>query len=229
MTPRPAAREDRSQVEARQEVEDPHLREWFGSLESQAHASQLGMWIFIAGEVLLFGALFALYGAYRGRWGESFREAAHHTDLLLSSFGTVALLAASLVVALALHAVRGERGDLSGLLLGGGAALGCLFLVFKFWEWARHFDEGIRPGAWYDFAEMPGEGGRVFFSLYYVLTGVHALHVIGGVLLLAWLAVRARRGAFGVRWHTPVELGGMYWHLVDIVWLFLWPLFYLLR
>ncbi len=206
-----------------------HLERQFGSMERQTHAAQLGMWVFLASEVLFFGALFTLYAAYRFAEPQSFKAAAGETDLLLGSLNTYILVAASFLVALAVGAIRRDRARAAAALLAVAALLGVVFLALKGLEYGHHFAHGIYPGAWYRDPELPERGAKAFFALYYLMTGLHALHVIGGVVVLTWLAVRAGRGAYGPAWHTPLELGGMYWHFVDIVWLFLWPCFYLLR
>ncbi|HZD03377.1 MAG TPA: cytochrome c oxidase subunit 3, partial [Longimicrobiales bacterium] len=107
--------------------------------------------------------------------------------------------------------------------------LAVTFLGLKAWEYSRHIRDGILPGPYYRFRELTGPGPEAFFNLYYVMTGLHALHVTVGVALLAWIAWRSWRLHFGSRYHTPLELTGMYWHLVDLLWLFLWPFFYLMR
>lgn len=201
----------------------------FGDLESQVHAAQLGMWVFLAGEVLLFGALFALYAGYRVRFPEVFGEATRHTDAWVGAGGTIVLLLASLLVALSIHATREDRRQRTGRLLLGATTLGGIFLLLKGWEWMQHIQEGLLPGPYYDFPELTGQGAMAFFTLYYVMTGVHFLHVTGGVGVLLWLWWRNRRQAFDAEYHVPLELGGMYWHLVDVIWLFLWPAFYLMR
>lgn len=203
--------------------------EHFQDLETQRHAAQLGMWIFLSGEVLLFSAMFALYGGLRVRWHAAFARGAGETVLWMGTSGTVTLLFASFLVALAVHAIREDRERAAGALVWGAAALGAAFLVLKFWEYAKHLHAGLAPGAYVSGILAGGSGEDAFWTLYYVMTGAHALHVIGGIVLLVWLGRRARRGDFDASYHTPLELGGMYWHLVDVVWLFLWPFFYLMR
>ncbi len=200
----------------------------FQDLATQAHAAQLGMWIFLAGEVLLFSAMFALYGGLCAHWPEAFAEGAGETVLWMGTTGTVALLFASFLVAVSVHEIRRDRGRRAGTLLWSAAALGASFLVLKFWEYGIHISAGLEPGAYFAGSAQP-QGTAVFWTLYYVMTGLHALHVIGGLALLLWLGWRARRGDFDSVYHTPLELGGMYWHLVDVIWLFLWPFFYLMR
>jgi len=205
------------------------LQGHFDSLANQTHASQFAMWVFLATEVLFFGVLFTLYAAYRNAYPDAFARAAGHTDLLLGSVNTYVLLTASFLVALAVGAIRGDRARLASALLAAAAVLGLAFLALKGLEYSHHFADGIYPGRYYAFDELSGHGATVFFTLYYAMTGLHFLHVSGGVVVLAWLALRSIRGAYDRTWHTPLELGGMYWHFVDVVWLFLWPAFYLLH
>ncbi|HEX7051823.1 MAG TPA: cytochrome c oxidase subunit 3 [Longimicrobiales bacterium] len=206
-----------------------HLRDHYEDLAKQTHAARLGMWVFIGSEALLFAALFALYAAYRIAYPASFRAAAAHTNLFLGTAMTFVLITSSLLMANAVLSARLARPGRSVGFLAGTAGLGIIFLGLKAVEYTEHFRDGIFPGAFYAFARLPAPGARVFFTLYYFMTGLHALHVAGGVVLLAWLARRAHRGGFTPEYHTPLELGGMYWHFVDVVWIFLWPLFYLLR
>lgn len=205
------------------------LQDHFQDLEQQAHAAQLGMWVFLGSEVLFFTGFFTLYAAYRVVFPHTFAEAVRHTDLWLGTANTYVLVTASYLVALAVGAIRKDRERRASRLLWAAAGLGVLFLVLKGIEYAHHFSEGLYPGAYYRNHELTGPGARVFFSLYYLMTGLHAIHVIGGIVVLAVLAWQARRGKYSSTWHTPLELGGLYWHFVDIVWLFLWPMFYLMK
>jgi cytochrome c oxidase subunit 3 len=206
-----------------------HLRRHFQDLDQQAHAAQLGMWAFLASEVLFFTGFFTLYAAYRVTFPDVFARAVTYTDLWLGTANTYVLVIASYLVALAVGAIRKDRPKRSSWLLASASGLGVLFLVLKGIEYAHHFREGIYPGAYYHFDKLHGPGARVFFSLYYLMTGLHAIHVIGGIVVLGVLAWRARRGHYSSEWNTPIELGGLYWHFVDIVWLFLWPMFYLMK
>ncbi len=204
-------------------------KEQYQDLQTQKHAAQFGMWVFLSGEVLLFSAMFALYGGLRARWPEAFALGAGETVLWMGTSGTVTLLVASFLVATAMHEIRHDRGRRAGWLVWGAAALGATFLFLKFWEYAKHIHAGLEPGRYLTHLTGTATGQQAFWTLYYIMTGAHALHVIGGILLLGWIGWRARRGDFDSTWHTPLELGGMYWHLVDVIWLFLWPFFYLMR
>ncbi len=202
----------------------------FQDLEQQTHAAELGMWAFMASEVLFFSGLFALYGAYRLQYGTAFSQAVRHTDLTLGTANTFILLTSSFLVAVAIHGVRAAwRRSNIAWLLGGTMALGAVFLALKILEYVHHFREGFYPGPYYSNAELTGRGPRIFFDLYYGMTGLHALHVTVGLVLLGWVWVQVRRGSIDARYHTPLELSGIYWHFVDIIWVFLWPMFYLMR
>jgi cytochrome c oxidase subunit 3 len=208
---------------------ESRLQLQFESLEKQTHAARLGMWLFLASELLLFSALFTLYASYRAAYPRSFHEGVAHTRFASGAAMTVVLITSSLTVALAVDAIRRGRRGACLAWLGGCIGLGLLFLGLKAAEYADHLSHGIRPGVHYVYAELPERGAALFFTLYYLMTGLHAVHVIAGLIVLAVVGVGVRRGRYDAGYHTPVELGGLYWHLVDIIWLFLWPVFYLMH
>jgi cytochrome c oxidase subunit 3 len=201
--------------------------EHFESLAHQEHASHLGMWLFLTSEVLLFGALFALYTGYRLEYQQDFSLAVHHNNIAIGTINTAILVTSSFSAAWAVHSAR--RGSRRGILgsLGITLLLGLVFLVLKGIEYKEHFDAGIFPGALYHSEELPSHGANLFFTLYFFLTGLHALHVIGGLTALTVLGVFAARGHYTPERYTPLELGVLYWHLVDVIWIFVWPLMYL--
>jgi cytochrome c oxidase subunit 3 len=201
----------------------------YDSLARQHDTARLGMWVFLGSESLLFAGLFALYAAYRYAYPAEFYAASAHANLAIGTVNTYILLTSSLTVALAIHATRRDRRRQTVALLCATIALGLTFDVLKVIEYAGHLAEGIAPGDYYSFAAMPAHGAVLYVTLYYLLTGMHALHVTGGVCVLIWLALRARRGDFTPESHIALEFGGLYWHLVDLVWIFLWPLLYLIR
>ena len=203
------------------------LESHFEDLAVQEHAVRLGMWIFLGSEVLLFGGLFALYAAYRSEHGQEFHAALAHNHVLIGSANTVVLIVSSFTVAWAIHALRMGRRRTCMAALAATIALGCAFLALKGVEYTAHFAEGIVPGPGYASAELPGHGARLFFSLYFFMTGLHALHMVGGVAVIAYLAYRVQRRRTTAAYHAELEMGGLYWHLVDCIWIFLWPLFYL--
>ena len=203
--------------------------EQFSSLDRQAQALRLGMWAFLGSEALLFAGLFALYASYRVAYTRDFSEAVGHNLLLLGSANTLILITSSFTIACAIQAVRTGRLRRVPWLVFTTVGLGALFLVLKFFEYGKHFAEGILPGSHYRFAELTTFGARQFFTLYYVMTGLHALHVTAGLAALAWIGFRSARCAYTPARHVPLELAALSWHLVDVIWIFLWPLLYLAR
>jgi cytochrome c oxidase subunit 3 len=207
----------------------PGLEHHFEDLEKQRHAAQLGMWIFLASELLLFAALFTLYYAYRAHFPQVFHEGVGHNPRHLGTLNTCILLLGSLTAALAVNALRRNRTGAARLLAAGTVVAAIGFLIVKIYEYGLHFQEGIFPGGAGDFfAAHPEPGWPIFFTLYFAMTGLHAIHVTLGGLLFAfitWWIGRARVGAAGA---YRAELGALYWHFVDVIWVFLWPMFYLL-
>lgn len=201
--------------------------EHFEDFEKQAHAARLGMWVFLGSETLLFAGLFGLYTAYRIQYAAAFQQAFHHNNVAIGTANTVILITSSFCIAWALHAIRESHRRTAALMLAATSLLGITFLVLKGIEYAQHFHEGIYPGVYYRSTALPAEGAKMFFTLYYFMTGLHAIHVIAGLVAVMVLLVLTLRRRFTVERHTALELGGLYWHLVDVVWIFLWPLFYL--
>jgi cytochrome c oxidase subunit III len=208
---------------------EPLLAEQFEDLDKQRDAARLGMWTFLGSEVLLFTGLFALYATYRALYTEEFGMAVAHNDVAIGTINTFVLLTSSFTVALSVHQIRRAEPRRAAALLLFSVLFGLVFLVLKSAEYLEHFRQGIYPGSSYRFAELPGHGAQVFFTLYFLSTGLHALHVTGGAAVLGWLMVKAWRGAYSPAYHTPLELGALYWHLVDVVWIFLWPCLYLMH
>ena len=205
-----------------------HLAHHFPSLETQEHAARMGMWLFLSTEILLFTVLFTAYAVYRFLFPVGFEEAAKLAHVALGATNTVVLITSSLTVALAiLYARRGESKK-TVALLAVTIAFGATFMVLKGFEYYHHFVDGQLPGKYYHYAGLKGPGVSMYFTLYFLMTGLHGVHVLVGMGVLAWVAARAARGDFGRTYSTPVELGGLYWHLVDLIWIFLFPLFYLL-
>lgn len=190
--------------------------EHFEDLEKQTHAARLGLWVFLASEALLFGAIVTLFLACRAEDRAGFHAAAVHNTKVLGSINTGVLLVSSTSVACSVHAIRAGRRALASILVGGTMLLGAVFLVIKIVEYADHFRHGIHPGA-----------GSLFWTLYFGMTGLHAIHVTVGLGVLATLLAGVLRGRVHAARTHPLELGATYWHLVDVVWIFLWPLLYL--
>jgi cytochrome c oxidase subunit 3 len=201
----------------------------FESLEKQAHAARLGMWIFLGTEVLFFSGLFALYAAYRVEHPAGFGAGVEHNTVLWGSGNTVILLVSSYTVALAVHRLRAGRTTACAWLLGATIVLGLAFLAVKTGEYGEHFREGLYPGGKGSFFHEHTEPGiGMFFTLYFCMTGLHAIHVLVGTGVLAFLLHGVRRGRVDAVCSHPLTIGAIYWHLVDVIWIFLWPLFYLI-
>ena len=207
---------------------EDYAAEQFGSYQAQQHAARLGMWIFIGTEILLFGGLFCAYAMYRTVYPEAFLASSRHMDVTIGTVNTFVLLVSSVFVALALAFIRRGRELLTTVCLVVAILLGLTFLVLKGVEYAEHARDHVLPGIWYavDSPRMPG--ASLFITLYFLMTGLHAIHMTVAVGVLTVLAFRSAAGQFSPTYHAPVELGAMYWHLVDVIWVFLYPMFYLL-
>ena len=199
----------------------------FDTPERREYALRLGMWTFLASELLLFAGFFTLYAAYRTMYASEFAFAIRHNALAYGSLNTYLLITSSFTVALAVWAARTGRTRAITKLVLATMALGFGFLIVKSIEYATHIREGLLFGEHYGSTEMPGHGARMFWTIYWAATGLHALHVIAGLSVLAFVAVRAHRRAYGPEHYLGLELGALYWHLVDVIWIFLWPLLYL--
>jgi len=199
----------------------------FDSPAQQREAASLGMWVFLVTEVMFFGGLFLAYAVYRWSFPRAFAAASRELDIVLGTTNTAVLIASSLTMALAVRsAQRGKRRPLVLFLLLT-MVLGSVFLGIKTYEYHHKFVEGLVPGAAFHFEGEEAAHAEIFFCLYFAMTGLHALHMIIGLGVLAVMLVLGARGRFGPLYHNPVECSGLYWHFVDIVWIFLFPLLYL--
>ena len=209
----------------------PALQHHFDTLEQQKESSSLGMWMFLVTEVLFFGGLFATYVLYRLRFPGVFAEASHHLNVPMGAVNTAVLICSSLTMALAIYAAQVNKKKAIVPWLVATIALGATFLVVKAFEYKEKFTHHLVPGPNFDLSQFTPDHARpaeMFFSLYFVMTGVHALHMIIGIGLLSWLVVQSRKGRYDSTYYNPLEMSGLYWHFVDIVWIFLFPLLYLL-
>jgi len=188
--------------------------------------AKLGMWLFVLSELLLFGGMFILYSAYRYKNPVDFHHASRELEVLLGTFNTVILLTSSLSMAASISALQGGQRKLSMVLLMATMALGLLFLVNKGFEWGTKIEHGIYPNSSALLARARGE--VLFFGLYYVMTGLHGLHVLVGVCIICGMLMLIAKDKINQVRFIPLENAGLYWHLVDIIWIFLYPLFYLI-
>jgi cytochrome c oxidase subunit III len=199
----------------------------FDTLEQQREANVLGMWGFLATEVLFFGALFAAYMIFRFVYYPTFAAASAHLDLMLGAVNTAILLTSSLTVALAVHAATERATRRVMIFLAATIVLAVIFLGVKGVEYWIEYQDQLIPGlnfVWHGHDVLPA---RLFFSLYFVMTGLHALHMIIGIVIAIGMIFFAWRG-FYLDDPMPVERFGLYWHFVDVVWIFLYPLLYLI-
>jgi cytochrome c oxidase subunit III len=205
----------------------PALQHHFPDLATQKDAAGLGMWIFLAQEVMFFGGLFLAYTVYRTLYYAGFSEASHHLDWKLGGANTAVLIGSSLTMALAVRAAAlGRRRTVVWMLLLT-IVLGSVFLGVKVVEYGDKFEHHLVPGPDFHWEGPNAHPAEIFYSLYFAMTGLHALHMIIGIPIIAVIAWMAQRGRFSPAYHTPVEMVGLYWHFVDIVWIFLFPLLYL--
>jgi cytochrome c oxidase subunit 3 len=205
-----------------------HLAHHFDDAAQQHQAASLGMWVFLATEVMFFGGALLCYIVYRTHYADAFAHASHHLDVTLGTTNTVVLITSSLTMALSVWSAAADRRRTLLFMLSATMLLGATFLGIKGYEYAHKFHEHLVPGSSFQYAGPDKPEAELFFSLYFVLTGIHAVHMVIGLGLLTYLFARARRGAFDAAWSTPVEMVGLYWHFVDIVWIFLFPLLYLI-
>lgn len=205
------------------------LQHHFVDAEQQFDAAKMGMWIFLVTEILFFGGLFAAYIVYRLWYPELFTMAAEELDVFWGTVNTIVLIGSSLTVAMAIKSAQLNQTRNIAINLGITITLAAIFMVIKYFEWEHKFSLGIFPGRYYAFEGIDHPKANVFFSLYYLMTGLHGIHVLVGIGLMIWLLRRSLRGDFSSEYYTPVEITGLYWHLVDIIWIFLYPLFYLIH
>lgn len=209
---------------------DDHAAEHAALAETSGHydpaASKLGMWLFLFTEALLFGTMFIAYATYLHEYTWMFRAASHHLSRPIGAGNTVVLLTSSLSIALAIVAMRRGRRRLAVGLLLLTVAFAAAFLVIKSFEWSEKFHRGLYPRSEVMLALPPGE--QVFFGLYFVMTGLHGLHVAAGALAILWAVRRIRLERIRPDRTRVLENVGLYWHLVDVIWIYLFPLFYLI-
>jgi cytochrome c oxidase subunit 3 len=210
-------------------VETLALREQFDTAEQQKDASTLGMWVFLITEIMFFGGLFLAYTVYRSSYPNVFALASNSLNAVIGAVNTAVLLCSSFTMVLAVRAAQlGQRRAIIIFLILT-LLLGMAFLGVKAYEWNEKFEEHHVPGPTFHLEGTPLQGeAQLFFSLYFAMTGLHALHMVIGVGILSWLIFEAYKGKFSAEYMTPVDVAGLYWHFVDIIWIFLFPLLYLI-
>jgi cytochrome c oxidase subunit 3 len=207
-------------------LERHHAHHFKSGLE-EFEACKQGMWLFLVTEVLFFSGMFVAYAVLRVFYPEMMKEVHHLLDWRLGALNTVILITSSLTMALAVTA--SQRGEKEKIVRNLWLTLICAagFLVVKYFEYSHKIHEGILPGQLYSFSDVQTAKAPLFFSVYFVMTGIHGLHVVIGMGIIYYLIRRASRNEFGPNYFTPVEMTGLYWHFVDLVWIYLFPLLYL--
>lgn len=190
-------------------------------------ASKIGMWLFIFTEILLFGGLFIVYSVYRFKHPVEFHLANEELSVTIGFINTVILLTSSMTVAMSISAMQLGNKKLTLIMLAVTILLAFAFLVNKYFEWGAKFHHDIYPGSAFLFSLSKGD--MLFFGLYFFMTGLHAIHIIVGVVLLLVIFFKIRNGSVNQNRYSLLENGGLYWHLVDLIWIFLFPLFYLIH
>jgi cytochrome c oxidase subunit 3 len=189
-------------------------------------ASKIGMWIFIFTELLLFGGLFIVYSVLRFTNQEAFHLAARELDTVIGTVNTIILLISSMTIAMSVSSIQSGNKKLTLFLIATTIVLGLAFLVNKYFEWSLKIEHGLYPGS--SILQGFGNGDTLFFGLYFFMTGLHALHIVVGLVILIVLVQRVSAGRINSGRHVLLENGALYWHLVDVIWIFLFPLFYLI-
>ena len=218
---------------AQSHASPPWLQHHFDMPVQQFEAAKLGMWAFLAQEILFFSGLFVAYAVIRQQYPEAFAAGSHQLDKIMGGINTIVLLFSSLTAALSVRSAQLGKKNEVNLYLGITILCAFGFLIIKYFEYAAKIEHGLLPGQyWHPHMEhghalFPAHT-HVFFGVYFMLTGLHGLHVAIGIGILAWIMWRNNRGEFSKDYWTPVDLAALYWHLVDLIWIYLFPLLYLI-
>ncbi len=210
----------------------PYLAHHFKTMDQQTSSGKLGMWIFMGQELLFFSGLFCAYGYMRVLYPDMVAESLNYMDWRLGGINSIILLISSLTMSLCVRSARVNNTNLSIKYLWATMTCGLAFLIIKGYEWSSHFHEGLFAGKFYSpnaEVEITSHTAHVFFGLYYVITGTHGVHIIVGLILMVWLLIRLKRGDFNSENYVSLENTSLFWHFVDVVWIFLYPLLYLAK
>ena len=211
-------------------VESPqfHVAHHFANADVQFNAGKMGIWLFLVTEILLFGGMFCAFAIFRNWYFTGFVEAHHHLDKVMGGVNTIVLICSSLTMALAVRAGQTSSKKWVSILLALTLAFAATFLVIKYFEYSHKFHDGLLPGKHFtaEGFKAPREAG-IFFAVYFMMTGIHGFHVVIGMGLISWILIRNLKGQFSSRYYAPIEGVGLYWHLVDLIWIYLFPLLYL--
>lgn len=205
-----------------------YLADHFSDALQQRESAKLGMWIFLLTEILLFGGLFCAYTIYRAWYPEMFHNAHKALNVTFGTINTLVLIGSSVTVALAIRSIQLDRKKQTAIFLLTTILFGMIFMTIKYFEYSHKIHVGQLPGKFYTFTGIEGTNPHVFFSIYFLMTGLHGLHVLSGLFVLAWLFANTLKGRYSSEYYTPIENTGLYWHLIDIIWIYLFGLLYLI-
>ena len=200
----------------------------FDNADQEFQSAKMGIWIFLVTEILFFGGLFCAYVVFRVWHPDMYHEAASHLSWKLGAVNTLALISSSYTMAMAVRCAQLGSKRLLQINLALTIFFACVFMVIKYFEYTEKIHHGLLPGTHFTGHGFHFDTSHIFMGIYFLMTGLHGLHVLIGIGLLSWLLVKAGRGRFGPEYFTPVEVVGLYWHLVDLIWIFLFPLLYLI-
>jgi cytochrome c oxidase subunit 3 len=206
---------------------NPNLAHHYKTMGQQFSAAKLGVWLFLCTEILMFGGLFVGYIIYHGKYPEMFAEGAKHLDWRLGALNTIVLLTSSYTMASGIHYAQINERAKSLRALGITVLCALIFLVVKYFEYHHKFELGLLPGKYFAFQGAEHTNLAMYFSFYFLMTGLHGSHVVAGICLILWVMKRTAKGEFNSEFYTPVEGVGLFWHLVDLIWIYLFPLLYL--
>ena len=205
-----------------------HVEAHFTDAEQQRESAKMGMWIFLVTEILLFSGLFVAYVIFRAWYPDMFYNAHKFLDVSMGTLNTIVLITSSLTMALAIRSMQVNKKNETIVFLILTLIFALVFLVVKYFEYHHKIELGQLPGKLYTFKGVQGDNPHIFFGVYFAMTGLHAVHVIIGMTVIIWALTRTVKNHFSDQYYTPLEMTGLYWHLVDMIWIFLFPLLYLI-
>jgi cytochrome c oxidase subunit 3 len=206
-----------------------HFAHHFESAEHEYESSKQGVWLFLVTEILMFGGLFVGYVIFHQIYPQTFAEGASHLNWVLGTVNTVVLISSSLTMALGVYYNQRRERTKAIVSLVITLLCGATFMVVKYFEYSAKIHHGLLPGALFHNPEAHAQNLGLYFSFYFMMTGLHGTHVLIGMGLITWVLIRTIRGEFGPDYYTPVEGVGLFWHLVDLIWIYLFPLLYLVE
>ncbi len=210
-------------------MKTPEHAHHYESMEHQYLTAKFGVWLFLATEILMFGSVFVAYIIYHHQFPEVFKKGSEYTSVVYGATNTIVLLFSSLTMALAIHYMQKNRQKATVIALWITFLCGCIFMGIKAIEYSHKFHEGLYIGKFFSGDTSGFDNLALYFSFYFTMTGIHGFHVLIGMGLIAWIAIKAMRGHFSSGYYTPIEGIGLFWHLIDLIWIYLFPLLYLVE